>query len=356
MFVIRGYEQRNNGERLLYINDPWSGPNMPGQYSINLDTSNPQLQQVHGYVSFPTRSAIARLEPNFLTDADGDDVSDFDEIERFHTNPNHPDSDADGVPDKKDIESGVYEIEHPYGYAWNPVYGNPGRDYDADGRPPELDPDSDNGGCKDGEEDSDRDGYHTSPETGNFDETDDFCGSLQGVLSYRNDYWGSAQSISKRGVNQGVIQVRVKPEPGSPGMFVDDSSTFRYRSFGRTEIDYGTCTIWARGTASGSGRFVPPDGRISIGVADDGTVAVEADLSVPGRAHAGTNCGSVPFGGQGSQQGGSGFPDCQGKEVQAPRASGVPVTYRFDCSKSGTTVDGSRFSMTARGFLRLQHN
>ena len=351
VFVIRGYELRN-GERLLYINDPWSGPRMPGQYSINLDTSNPQLAHVHGFVSFPTPSA-ARLEPNFFTDADGDDVSDFDEINRFHTNASNPDTDADGVPDKKDIESGVYELEHTYGYAWNPASGNPGRDFDNDGRAPELDPDSDNGGCKDGDEDTDRDGYHTLPETGNFDQTDDVCAGLQGVLSYRTEFLGSAQSIAKRGVHVGVIQVRVKPEPGSRDHFVNDSSTFSYHAFGRLLIDYGQCVIWARGTARGGGGFVPPDGNIGIGVGDDGTAAVEAYMSVPGTIQAGSDCGGFP-GGQGWQQSGMGFPDCVGKQVQAPRASGVPVTYRFDCSNSGTTPDGSRYSMTAKGYLRLR--
>ncbi|MCY0683125.1 hypothetical protein, partial [Klebsiella pneumoniae] len=79
------------------------------------------------------------------------------------------------------------EIEHRYGYAMGGPGASRGRDYDRDGEPTERDADSDNGGCRDGEEDLDADGMHAGRETGNFDETDDVCGSLQGSVTFVQD-------------------------------------------------------------------------------------------------------------------------------------------------------------------------
>lgn len=342
--VIRGYSL-SAGRRLVYINDPWYG-----QYAMDLDAnSGPKNTVLKMIWTYPAPVPQAQ-EPEVTKDSDGDGVVDFDETERFRTNPNKKDSDSDGVPDKEDIESGTYEAIHGYGYAYTPGLNIRGRDYDNDGIASELDPDSDNGGCKDGEEDLNGNGEWAANETDNFDATDDFCGSLQGNLSYRSEYRGSPQSMVKYGLAEGVILVRVKPEKGSPGTFIDDSSTFHYRGVARLEISYGTCILRAREVSSGGGRFVPPDGRIGIGV-NDGLVAVDASMSTPSTFQAG-GCGHP--GGTGTQHAGLAFPDCNGHEVPAPnRKPGTPVIYRFKCSNSGTIPDGSSYATDVRGYLRL---
>jgi hypothetical protein len=223
-------------------------------------------------------------------------------------------------------------------------------DYDHDGNPSELDADSDNGGCKDGEEDLNGNGELAGNETDNFDETDDICGLLQGNLSYRSEFWPDSIDPEVR-TGRGVIQVRVKPETGSPSHFVDDGSTFTYRSFGRLEIDFGqVASSGPRETASGGGPFVPPEGKIGMGVGDDGTVAVEAEMSVPSRT---VGAGAATPAGR-KYAGWALLSRLRRKEGPRARRPGVPVTYRFDCLNSGTTPDGSTYSTKASGYLRLQ--
>ena len=62
-----------------------------------------------------------------------------------------------------------------------------GRDYDSDGVPTESDPDSDCGGCDDGDEDENGDGHRTGEETWNFDSKDDVCGDLSGTITWTLD-------------------------------------------------------------------------------------------------------------------------------------------------------------------------
>jgi hypothetical protein len=348
-FVIRGYEQRG-GRRLLYLNDPWSGPGMPGQYTIDLDMSTRRLDHVMGYFSFPTHPAVARLEPTFSMDTDSDGVTNFDEINRFKTNPNDKDSDADGVPDKKDIESGVYELEHRYGYAWNPGYGNPGRDLDADGKPTELDPDSDDGGCKDGEEDRDKDGYHAAPETGNFDRTDDECGNLQGNLSWTEDIYNTDPTqIVKRSHVQGSIMVKLKPESPGSDIYVDDGSTFAVSGYARIEINGGPgCILYGRSHHVATGRFTNP-GDIGGGRGDDSTLAFGAKADdLPGRAAAG-GC-KIPWAG-GALSHSMTFPDCTGR--LSPRSAPGFSTYRFNCNERNTVPGGLVTHVVAHGFIRV---
>jgi len=96
-----------------------------------------------------------------VDDSDGDGLVDFDERERFHTNPNNPDSDGDGVPDKADIREYVFDNNGNY---------EPRRaDFDGDGLRKELDRDNDSGGSRDGCEDTNHNGKLDQGETSNFD-------------------------------------------------------------------------------------------------------------------------------------------------------------------------------------------
>jgi hypothetical protein len=120
----------------------------------------------------PASPALVSEEAEIYMDSDGDGVVDFDETQRFGTDPNNDDSDKDDVKDKEDIRAGVFDEN--YGYAFYGFFGI-GRDYDNDGIAPEKDEDSDDGGCFDGLEDFDFDGKFKAPETYNFDEGDDAC-------------------------------------------------------------------------------------------------------------------------------------------------------------------------------------
>jgi formylglycine-generating enzyme required for sulfatase activity len=98
-------------------------------------------------------------------DSDGDGLVDFDERERFNTNPNDRDSDGDGVPDKFDLREYVFDNDGNYS-PWK-------ADFDADNLRKELDADNDNDGANDGCEDVNHNGKYEFDlgETSNFDPT-----------------------------------------------------------------------------------------------------------------------------------------------------------------------------------------
>jgi hypothetical protein len=345
VIVIRGYELRGT-RRLLYLNDPWFG-----RYAIDLDAAKRPLGKVEEVLSYPTQPAVARQERSVTADSDGDGVVDFDEIERFHTNPNNRDSDNDGVPDKQDIASGIYELEFGMGYAWNPVPNSYGRDYDRDGIPTELDRDSDNGGCKDGDEDVNGDGVRTGKETGNFDEMDDLCGDLEGSVSYLIDAVNTdSNQIVKHIHDQGVILVRLKPESPGSESYVDNGSTYTYLGFARTEINMGQCVMWGRDEGSGSGPFTG-DAQIGATRGNDGTLALGAGAEVTAQSAT----GGCQLSGGGPTQRRMSFPDCNGMLVKTPAGQpGVP-TYRFNCTTRPSLGPGWILTQYyARGFVRVK--
>ena len=112
----------------------------------------------------PTDATGRSDEPEIWQDSDSDGIYDFDEINRFFTDPYSNDTDNDGILDKIEIQSytfinGTYDEEDirvP--------------DTDGDGLRNELDVDSDGGGTPDGLEDLNRDGVF-NPE---LNETDPF--------------------------------------------------------------------------------------------------------------------------------------------------------------------------------------
>ena len=70
-------------------------------------------------------------------DTDGDELTDYDEIKIYSTNPNDPDTDGDGINDGGEVEF--------WGYDWD-------MDFDNDGIINLLDSDADGDGFSDGTE------------------------------------------------------------------------------------------------------------------------------------------------------------------------------------------------------------
>jgi len=188
-------------------------------------------------------------EPEVSADTDGDGVVDFDETQRFGTNPSHPDSDGDGVRDKDEIRASVWDPQNGYhrGVAAlaptaDPEYTAPnvelrGRDFDRDSLAMELDADSDGGGCRDGAEDSDRNGLRNAGETYNFDAGDDDCETpLGGVVSMAYDYSATRRAICIGRVEieaRFLLQPVVPPEqPDAVTVYRADELTYDIRAPG----------------------------------------------------------------------------------------------------------------------------
>jgi LPXTG-motif cell wall-anchored protein len=102
-------------------------------------------------------------EPTIWMDTDGDGIVDFDETNRFHTDPHKADTDGDGIDDKTEIRS--------YTFLANGLFDSLDTrktDADKDGLRAELDPDSDNDGIPDGSEDLNHNGIVDPSETDPF--------------------------------------------------------------------------------------------------------------------------------------------------------------------------------------------
>jgi len=120
----------------------------------------------------PTTGAPMRNdELELYIDSDQDGLIDFDEEQRFGTDPDNRDSDDDGIEDMTDI----------LGYVFLPdgTYREREPDIDGDGWWKELDPDNDQGdnlGVTDGCEDANHNGFFDADgtESDNFAASDDF--------------------------------------------------------------------------------------------------------------------------------------------------------------------------------------
>ena len=159
-------------------------------YFVPIDVTHPRMSDIRVHI-----------------DSDNDGIVDFDEIERFHTNPYSKDSDGDGIEDKVEIFS--YTIKEPFiktmqctdpmnytssydlklGDYIDEEVGTICRlevyaDIDGDGKRAEKDVDSDhpnNDGLPDGAEDLNNNGYVDNGETDPYNIADD--GGATGVPS-----------------------------------------------------------------------------------------------------------------------------------------------------------------------------
>jgi hypothetical protein len=285
----------------------------------------------------PVNVRAQMQEPEVTKDADGDGVVDFDEIQRFLTDPNHQDSDRDGVRDLQDIESGVHEVEHRYGYAFITDRHWKGRDYDRDRIPTERDPDSDEDGCRDGEEDKNGNGFHDAGETGNFDERD-ICGDLDGVIKYTvvttKDYGGGLTGFHSETAR---IAVKLKADPTSTGNWLDDGSHYRAEASSLADLaPAGGCYLYGRTFGSGAAKFTAPGDDIGGGVGIETvtdpktriattkrTMSFNAQASMQGRVISVSCLGTDRM----AQEVGFATPECPG--VEDPKQRG---TFVFNCT------------------------
>ncbi len=131
---------------------------------------------LEGLVAAEVQGSVRMTDGRIHTDSDYDGLMDYDEIERFGTDPKNVDSDGDGIEDKTEIFS--YTIRETLPDSNRTIWklgltSFSYSDIDGDSLWAELDFDSDGGGVSDGMEDKNKNGIRDSGETDVFDEMDD---------------------------------------------------------------------------------------------------------------------------------------------------------------------------------------
>ncbi|MGH2360522.1 MAG: C39 family peptidase [bacterium] len=192
VWVVAGYREDDRGKSLI-INDPARG-RYHWLFIASTDMEDADLVGIFGsgvstIFLLPRNARGKSDEREVSVDSDRDGVMDFDEEQRFQTNPRSKDTDGDGVNDKEDIRAWVFK---PDGYRSGAAY--PNDDDDRDGKPMQNDEDADGGGCLDGVEDRNGNGKHESDlgESSNFKKGDDGCiaGKYEHVIDVvTNDGW-----------------------------------------------------------------------------------------------------------------------------------------------------------------------
>ncbi len=335
-FVIVGYDNVN-GHRYLVVNDPWHAR------QIVYDVADPAVA-TWAYAAANGFFQGVRQEASVTTDSDGDGIVDFDETERFHTDPNLTDSDLDGVHDYYDIYASVFDPSKGYHYG---PFGD--RDDDGDSLPMERDRDSDAGGCEDGQEDKDGNGKYAgmgTTETWNFDTKDDSCLGLAGHLVYHDHQTGwITPDVWRSFADTTVISVRLAPDPGTPGDYIDDGSTFVFRGAHEAVYDLGQCAIWANSAANQAGDFTGPGaGLVQGSIVPDGSGRIGlhfvTGIDPQNTQGWGGGCGLPAASGQAGDSYSAEFRDeCWGDPV--PGAPPGHQTYNFSCQTTDWTASGS---------------
>ncbi len=341
-FVIVGYKI-SSGDRVIVVNDPWEDT----RQEFNLGDGFGFAEVLTWWHFLPAGNFVGRdQEASITQDADADGVVDFDETERFQTKPDDNDTDGDGVGDKQDILASVFDAQ--FGYA----RFRTGRDEDRDGHPMERDPDSDGGGCRDGQEDQNANGIYeravlSNPESWNFRFLDDSCQGLAGHLTYQvhlsvtvvpDIQWGGEESWT--GIN-----VRLKPVPDQPGYYEDDGSTFQYTGSRHSLTVAPNCRMIGQSWASSSGDFVGSGVGLAKGrITDDGSLAVHFSAGIRSEDISGWAdiCGYAGVG-SGDSHSADFRDECRG-EPMLPDYPGYMAgrkTFRFNCHDTDWDATGT---------------
>ena len=232
--VIDGYDDPDNtpntADDRIHVIDPWTGTESIfafASYSFN------------SYYVPPSGAAARSNEQSLTQDSDGDGIVDFDETNRFKTDPNDPDSDGDLVRDHEEVRCYTFESDDSFD---SDDSRKP--DPDNDGLRAELDYDSDNGGASDGMEDLNRNGKVDTGETDPLNPNDDpatkfayiYCtwgmSTMQGEINYLhslnpNKYlfdWYNQNNIGNLWANLGKYKAILADED----TFYSDSSWSQY--------------------------------------------------------------------------------------------------------------------------------
>lgn len=163
--VGTGYREDEDGERWVSVNDP-------GLSALRYAVQVELLESDSYWLLSPGRPPAD--EAGIHEDSDGDGMVDFDEAERFGTDPGRADGDGDGRSDLADVFESVFDPEHGWAHHYRSSGGWSPRVRLA----MELEADTDGGGCPDGQEDANGNGRRDEGETWNFDEIGDGCPSM----------------------------------------------------------------------------------------------------------------------------------------------------------------------------------
>ena len=246
-------------ESLLRVLNPWNEGDIQWLSALAPGTTSPD------FFFFPPRTGRPSRcdEPEVARDSDDDMIVDFDEIHRFGTDPNVPDSDNDWVRDDDDIRGYLFNLDGSY--------HRRDRDMDGDGLAKELDADNDraeNDGLIDGCEDVNLNGLFDpgGSETDNFVSNDD-----GNVLNPR--CLSGYLRIGTAGAYQGVT-IETHEEVSLNSMSTNTGDEYIYdhewTTHGQISLPYAT------GSSTGSART---RARVSLELLDDGRYRLVTDTN-----------------------------------------------------------------------------
>lgn len=285
LFLIVGYRVRD-GRFSFFYQDEGGRQEFP---------ANPSglTQNLVSYWTGLAAATVSNDEPEVNLDSDDDGVVDFDETRRFGTDPERGDSDGDDVPDKREIHASVWDAEHGYHRtvttldATAPTFvveqraasaNLTGRDFDRDGVAMELDPDSDAGGCRDGDEDFDYDGARDGGETYNFDPEDDNCDvALGGRITMR---YGFVPSLTPPCTGNVSVRLKFALEPDWDGV-PEQQRTLVASSYQARRFDYEIRTEGCKDIVGGGFDFwdnanvacnAPAGAKSGVAAMDEGSL------------------------------------------------------------------------------------
>jgi len=278
LFLIVGYRLENGRFSLFY-------QDAGGMQEMRADAAG-LMGALDSYWIGLAPVKIGSDEPEVGSDADGDGIVDFDEIYRFETDENKADSDGDGVHDKDEVRASVWDPEHGYHRTVVTLGSNDlaevaaatadlsGRDFDRDGRPMEVDVDSDGGGCRDGVEDVNFNGERDGRESYNFDGDDDDCRvALGGRIEMRYPFVPGRPAACK-----GTVSIKLKfelapppemavPDDGVAPAYRADRADYEISTDGCEDIGGGLFDFWGGANVACNAAPDRKAGTVSLGPA-----------------------------------------------------------------------------------------